>query len=84
MDVKKVGEVHSYDEFTGYAYIRLCAVLKCGDTVHFLGHGSDFQQPVAILLIENEAIVQANAGDLVAVKTVKPVKRSTNIYILSA
>jgi len=84
MDVKKVGEVHSYDEFTGYAYIRLCAVLKCGDTVHFLGHGSDFQQPVAILLIENEAIVQANAGDLVAVKTVKSVKRGASVYLLPA
>jgi len=83
MDANKIGEVRSYDEFSGRAYIQLFAVLKCGDTIHFLGHGSDFQQNVVLLQIEDESIVQANAGDLVAVRTSKIVKRGASVYLLA-
>lgn len=83
MDAKKIGEVNHYEEQSGNAYILLCAVLKCGDTIHFLGHGNDFQQNVTSIQIENESILQANAGDLVAVRTSKTVKRGASVYLLS-
>lgn len=82
MDGKKVGEVvHFYDRIS-VAVIDLCAVLKCDDTVHFLGKGSDFQQEVTSMQVENEPIQQANAEEMVAVKTIKPVKRGTMVYVI--
>jgi putative protease len=83
MNGTKVGEVvHFYDRLS-VAVIDIHGVLKIGDSVHFLGHGSDFQQSVTSMQIENEPIVQANSGDLVALKTIKPVKRGTTLYVLS-
>lgn len=82
MDGKRVGEVVHYYDRISVAVIDLCGVLKMGDSVHFLGHGSDFQQQVASMQIENEPIQQANKGDLVAVKTIKPIKRGTTVYII--
>lgn len=83
MNGTKAGEVlHFYDHIS-VAVINLCAVLKVGDSVHFLGHGSDFQQEITSMQIENEPIQQAGKGELVAVKTIKPVKRGTTVYVLS-
>ncbi len=83
MEGKKVGEVvHFYDQLS-VAVINVHGVLKIGDSVHFLGHGSDFQQSVSSMQIENDPIVQANSGDLVALKTIKPVKRGTTLYVIT-
>lgn len=83
MNGTKAGEVlHFYDHIS-VAVINLCAVLKVGDSVHFLGHGSDFQQNITSMQIENEPVQQAGKGDLVAVKTIKPVKRDTTIYVIT-
>lgn len=79
----KAGEVlHFYDHIS-VAVIDLCSNMKVGDSVHFLGHGSDFQQEITSMQIENEPIQQGAKGQLVAVKTIKPVKRGTAIYILT-
>ncbi len=83
MEGKKVGEVvHFYDQLS-VAVINVHGVLKIGDSVHFLGHGSDFQQSISSMQIENDPIVQANSGDLVALKTIKPVKRGTTLYVIT-
>ncbi len=83
MNGQKVGEVlHFYDHIS-VAVINLCAVIKVGDSVHFLGHGCDFQQDITSMQIENEAIQQANKGDMVAIKTIKPVKRGTTVYVIT-
>lgn len=54
----KAGEVlHFYDHIS-VAVINLCAILKVGDSVHFLGHGSDFQQDIISMQIENKPVQQ--------------------------
>ncbi|MGV8026993.1 MAG: translation elongation factor-like protein [Anaerolineaceae bacterium] len=83
MNGTKAGEVLHFYDHNSTAVINLCAVLKVGDTVHFLGHGSDFQQNIISMQIENEPIQQAGKGDLVAVKTIKPVKRDTTVYVIT-
>ena len=79
--IKACEVIHYYDRIS-VAVIDLCTVLKVGDAVHFLGHGSDFQQEITSMQIENEPIQQGAKGELVAVKTIKPVKRGTMVYIL--
>ncbi|RJQ41623.1 MAG: translation elongation factor-like protein [Anaerolineaceae bacterium] len=82
MNGKKVGEVLRFYDHISVAVINLYAVLKVGDSVHFLGHGSDFQQDITSMQIENEPVQQAGKGELVAVKTIKPVKRGTTVYVM--
>ncbi|NMC30159.1 MAG: translation elongation factor-like protein [Pelolinea sp.] len=82
MSGTKVGEVLHYYDHIAVAVINLCAGLKVGDSVHFLGHGSDFQQKITSMQIENEPIQQGVKGELVAVKTIKPVKRNTMVFVI--
>ncbi|HAF62388.1 MAG TPA: hypothetical protein DCK95_08680 [Anaerolineaceae bacterium] len=83
MEGKKVGEVVHYYDRISVAVIDVRGALKIGDTVHFLGHGSDFQQSISSMQIENEPILQANLGDMIALKTIKPVKRGTTLYVIT-
>ena len=78
----KVGEVVHFYDLLSIAVVNLDSTLKVGDSVHFLGHGSDFQQEIASMQIENEPIQQGIKGELIAVKTIKPVKRGTAVYLL--
>ena len=79
---KRVGEVTHYYDRINVAVIDLKNSLQVGDKVHFLGHGSDFEQEVTSMQIEHESIQQAKKGDLIAIKTIKPVRRGTAIFIL--
>jgi len=83
MSGTKVGEILQYKEDISMAVIQLCAFLKVGDTVHFLGHGSDFQQKITDMQKNNEPIQVAVQGEMIAVKTIKPVKRNTAVYLIS-
>ena len=64
----RIGEVtHFYDKI-GVAVITLADVICVGDTVHILGHATDFQQKVASLQIEHKAVTEAGSGQEVAMK----------------
>jgi putative protease len=63
-----VGTVSHYYGNLGVVGIELSAELKVGDTIHILGHTSDFTQTVASIQIEHESVDSAKAGDPVAVK----------------
>ena len=63
-----VGTVSHYYSKLEVAGIELSSELKVGDTVHILGHTSDFTQTVASIQIEHETVDSAKAGDPVAVK----------------
>jgi putative protease len=58
---------HYYGEL-GVAGVELSGELKVGDTIHVLGHTSDFTQPVASIQIEHEAVDSAKAGEGIGVK----------------
>ncbi len=50
------------------AGIELSAALEVGDTIHILGHTSDFSQTVDSIQIEQETVESAKAGDSIGVK----------------
>ena len=82
MSGTRVGEVTHYFDRLGVATILLTGQLAKGDAVHFLGHGSDFIQQINSMQIEHETIQAAKSGDEVAVKTDKPVKALTSVYLV--
>ncbi len=68
MAERLVGTVSHYYGNLGVAGIELSSELKVGDTIHILGHTSDFTQTVDSIQIEHETVESAKAGDPVAVK----------------
>lgn len=83
MSGTRVGVVsHFYDRIS-VAVINLSDTIKVGDTVHFLGHGVDFQQEVTSMQIEHEAVESADKGQQVAIKVGKPVKAETAVFLIT-
>lgn len=80
---KRIGEVTHYFDRISVAVIALSDNLVKGDRIHFLGHGSDFDQEVASMQIEHESIDSAKKGDEVAIRVVKPVKRNTAVFLIT-
>ena len=64
----RIGEViHFYDKI-GVAVLALTEGIRTGDTVHILGHSTDFQQEVMSLQIEHQPVSEAGPGQEVALK----------------
>ena len=58
----RIGEViHVYDKIS-VAVIALTETIRLGDTVHVLGHSTDFQQKAASLQIEHQPGNEAGRG----------------------
>lgn len=63
-----VGIVSHYFGNLGVAGIELSSELRVGDTIHVLGHTSDFTQTIDSIQIEHETVESAKAGASVGVK----------------
>ena len=63
-----VGTVSHYFGNLGVAGIELSSELRVGDTIHVLGHTSDFNQTVDSIQIEHETVESAKAGQRIGVK----------------
>ncbi len=63
-----VGTVTHYYSKLEVAGIELSSELEVGDTVHILGHTSDFTQTVESIQIEHKTVDSAKAGDPIAIK----------------
>jgi putative protease len=63
-----VGTVTHYYSKLEVAGIELSSKLEVGDTVHILGHTSDFTQTVTSIQIEHQTVDSAKAGDPIAIK----------------
>ena len=83
MSGTRVGEVTHYFDRLGVATILLSNPLAKGDKVHFLGHGTDFIQQITSMQIEHETLDAAKKGDEVAVKTDKPVRALTSVFLIT-
>jgi len=79
----RVGEVTHYFDRLGVATVLISNSQAKGDAVHFLGHSSDFIQQITSMQIEHETILSAKKGDEVAIKTDKPVKALTSVFLIT-
>jgi len=75
MEEKKIGEVIKYFGKIGVAAIRLTeGPLKVGDTIHLVGHTTDFTQLVDSMQIENQNVQEAGPGADLGIKTKERVR----------
>ena len=82
MAEKEVGKVSTYFSHVGVAAIKLSGKLKVGDTVHFAGHTTDFEQEVKSMQIENKEITQAKKGDHIGIKVKEKVRPHDKVFLI--
>ena len=63
-----VGTVSHYWGRLGVVGIELSSELNVDDTIHILGHTSDFTQTVDSIQIEHETVESAKAGESIGVR----------------
>jgi translation elongation factor EF-1alpha len=85
MEEKRIGFVSSYFSKISVAAVEITdGTVSVGDTLHFLGHTTDFESPVSSMQIEHESVTEAKQGDSVGVKVPEKVRKGDKVYKLVA
>jgi putative protease len=85
MEEEKVGFVSNYFSKISVAAVEITdGTLSVGDTLHFLGHTTDFESRVHSMQIEHKSVTEAKIGDSVGVKVSEKVRRGDKVYKIVA
>ena len=76
----EIGHVTHYFSKINVAVIALKDGLKVGDTIHVLGHVTDFTQKVSSLQIEHKKVDSVKAGDDFAIQVTEQVREHDVVY----
>lgn len=79
----QIGQVSHYFDHIHVAALILSEPLHVGDTIHILGHSTDFQQKVTSLQIEHRAVEEARPGDDVGLKVIQKVHADDKVFRLT-
>jgi len=81
----EIGKVTHYFSKIQVAAILITAdSLRVGDTIHFKGHTSDFQQQVASMQIDGKEVQEAKPGDSVGMKVAQHAREHDAVYKVTA
>ncbi len=76
----EIGRVTHYYNHLNVAVLSLIEGLKVGETIHFLGHVTDFTQRVNSMEIEHHNVLVVRPGDDVALKVLEPVREHDKVF----
>lgn len=80
MEGKRIGTVTHFFDHLSVAALSLTEAIRVGDTLHFLGHSTDFKQSITSLQIEHKPVDTAKAGDDVALKVDQRVHPNDSVF----
>jgi len=80
----QIGEVMHYFNHLSVAVLALTDKIRVGDTVHLLGHSTDFQQPVGSLQIEHQPVEEGGPGQDVALKVERRVHPHDKVFKITS
>ena len=81
MPEEEVGRIVKFFTKPSVAAIEVTGgTIKPGDTLKFKGHTTDFTDQVGRIEIDNQAVDEAKAGDLVAIKVAERVRENDTVY----
>ncbi len=83
MSGTQVGQITHYFDHVNVAELTLTESLHIGDTIHILGHSTDFQQKVTSLQIEHQSVSEAKPGDDVGMKVIQKVHTNDKVFRLT-
>lgn len=81
MEEQKVGVVVHYFPRASAAAVELTeGELSVGDTIRIRGHGSDFEQTVESMQLENVPITHAEKGQTIGIKVNEKVRPKAEVF----
>ena len=81
MEKEQIGYVSNYFSKISVAAVEITnGAVSVGDTLHFLGHTTDFQSTVQSMQIEHQAVTEAKKGDSVGLKVAERVREGDKVY----
>ena len=83
MSGTQIGQIAHYFDHINVAAVTLTEPLRVGDTIHILGHSTDFRQEVTSLQIEHQSVNEAKPGDDVGMKVIQKVHPNDKIFKLT-
>lgn len=76
-----IGQVTHYFGKAQVAAIKITeGVLSVGDTIHFVGHTSDFTQKVESMQVDRAPVETANVGDEIGIQVVEHAREHDQVY----
>ena len=76
-----IGTVTHYFGKAKVAAVRITeGQLNVGDTIHFVGHTSDFSQKVDSMQIDRAPIQSAKVGDEIGIQVVEHAREQDQVY----
>ncbi|GAB4115671.1 MAG: hypothetical protein Kow00103_10700 [Candidatus Caldatribacteriota bacterium] len=80
-----IGRVTDYFAKIGVAALEIeNGELSLGDTIHIVGHTTDFEQPVTSLQIEHKTVESAKTGEAIGIKVKDRVRHGDKVYKVTA
>ena len=77
----KIGIVSNYFSKISVAAVEITdGTVSVGDTIHFLGHTTDFETTVHSMQIEHKFVTEAKKGDGVGIKVPEKVREGDKVY----
>ncbi len=76
----ELGHVTHFFNKINVAVLSIKDVLRVGDTIHILGHTTDFTQKVTSLQIEHKNVDSVKPGDDFAIKVIEPAREHDVVY----
>lgn len=81
MGEEMIGVVSHYFGKPGVAAVEVTAgELSVGDTIHVVGHTTDFTQTIAEMQVEHAAVTEARSGDQVGIKVGERARVHDRVY----
>ncbi len=85
MEEEKIGFVSNYFSKISVAAVEITdGTVSVGDTLHFLGHTTDFESRVHSMQIEHKSVTEAKKGDSVGIKLSEKVREKDKVYKIVA
>ena len=85
MDKEKIGYISNYFSKISVAAVEITdGTVSVGDTLHYLGHTTDFESTVRSMQIEHNSIAEAKKGDSVGIKVPERVREGDKVYKVAA
>ena len=83
MEERLIGTVTHYFDKPHVGVVKLVGDLKLGDTIHFRGHTTDFQQTATSLQVEHGPVESAPAGSEIAIQVAERVRAHDQVYLVA-
>ena len=81
MKEEEIGFVANYFSKISVAAVEITeGTVSVGDTLHFLGHTTDFEFAVDSMQIEHESVTDAKKGDSIGLKIAEKVRKGDKVY----